>query len=145
MPITLEIDARLLGRKQPLLAGWSLALPPALAQPGESLALRDLIGQVVREEVAAYEQRQAERRLARVLMPGEIERGAARGKIDLGEREAQPPVEADAAVAAALQAFEDGLYFVFVEGEQVASLEAPVRLADRTRVSFVRLVALAGG
>lgn len=145
MPVTLTIDARLLGQKRPLFAGWSLPLPPDVAQPGASLPLRNLIAQVVRDEVAAFQQRQAERRLARVLSPGEIEQGAAQGKVDSGERDLRQAVDPEAAVATALQAFEDGLYFVLVEGEQVTSLDAEVRLDEQTRLSFIRLVALAGG
>lgn len=138
----LTIDARLLGQKRSLFAGWQLELPP---EAGSRLTLRDLITRVVEAEVQAFQQRQAERRLARVLSPGEIEQGLARGKVDLGERELNQPVDPAAAVAAALQAFEDGLYFVFVESEQVTALEAEVVLQPQTRMSFVRLVALAGG
>lgn len=139
---TLTIDARLLGQKRPLFAGWQLELPP---ETGSRLTLRELVTRVVEAEVQTFQQRQAGRRLARVLSPGEIEQGLARGKVELGERELNQAVDPAAAVAAALQAFEDGLYFVFVESEQVTTLETEVMLQPQTRLSFVRLVALAGG
>jgi hypothetical protein len=54
-------------------------------------------------------------------------------------------VDEAAAVANALQAFEDGLYYVFVEDAHQTALDEPVRLRDGSRVTFLRLVALAGG
>jgi hypothetical protein len=45
----------------------------------------------------------------------------------------------------ALQAFEDQLYFVFIDGVQQQHLDQPVRVQSGSRVLFVRLVPLAGG
>ena len=140
--LTLTIDARLLGQKRHLLTGWNLELPP---ETRTRLSLRELISRVVEAEVEAFQQRQTERRLARVLNPIQIEEGLARGKVDLGERELNQNVDAARAVAAALQAFEDGLYFVFVAGSQVTELDTELVLELQTAVSFLRLVALAGG
>jgi len=138
---TLTIEARLLGQKRPILAGWGLELPPGTT----TTTLCALITYVVEAEVEAFQQRQTERRLARVLNPIQIEQAVSRGKVDLGERELQQPVDKAEAVTAALQAFEDGLYFVFVAGSQVTELEAVLVLQPQTSVSFLRLVALAGG
>jgi hypothetical protein len=140
--LTLTIDARLLGQKRHLLTGWNMELPPGTST---RLSLRELIAVVVEGEVEAFQQRQSERRLAQVLNPIQIEQGVARGKVDLGERELNQPVDAAQAVTAALQAFEDGLYFVFVAGSQVMELEAELVLEQQTPVLFLRLVALAGG
>jgi hypothetical protein len=67
------------------------------------------------------------------------------GKVDSGERDLKQAVDVEAAVTAALQAFEDGLYFVFAGAEQIASLDSEVVLQPEMRLAFVRLVALAGG
>ncbi|NLS80168.1 MAG: hypothetical protein GXY76_23265 [Chloroflexi bacterium] len=83
--------------------------------------------------------------MARVLTSGEIAQGLAAGKVDTGGHEARQTVDPQAAVATALQAFEDRLYLVFVDGQQQMSLDAAIALAPGSRVSFVRLVALAGG
>ena len=107
--------------------------------------LRELIADLVRTEVRDYNVREHRQRLIRVLTPDEIERGAAAGKIDSGGRETTGPARADDAVATALQAFEDGLYFVFVDDVQVEDLEATVAVREDTRGRCVRLVALAGG
>jgi hypothetical protein len=129
-----------MGRKKMLLADWRV--PFQAAYPG---TLRDLIAHVVRSEVAAFHERQGERRLTRVLTLSQIEWAAAQGKIEMGGSDLDQPVNPDAAVAAALQAFEDGLYLVFIDTQPVAQLDAPVAFHADSRVSFVRLTLLAGG
>ena len=96
--------------------------------------------------MAAFQQRQAEQKTLRVLTARQITEGAARGKIDSGGRELEAGmVDADTAVAAALEAFEDGLYFVFVDGNQVENLDSHLQLVPGSAITFLRLVALAGG
>lgn len=145
METSITIEGRTLGRKAPLFADWSIPRTALLPDEAETLTLRTLIAGVVRDEVEAFRARQEERRLVRVLTRGVIEQGVAAGKVDMGGRDLAQAVDADAAVAAALQAFEDRLYLVFVDGREETSLDAAVNLASGSRVSFVRLVALAGG
>jgi hypothetical protein len=139
----ITISGKALGRKKPLFADWSIPLPPDAGDGG--LTLRDLIGRVVRAEVDAFRTRQQERALFRALTARQIEEGAARGKVEMGGRDLAQEVDADEAVAVALQAFEDGLYLVAVDGQEQRSLDVPVRLNDDSRVAFIRLTLLAGG
>ena len=145
MQANVTIEAKVLGRKKPLFDDWAIPLAALAPGQGASLSLRDLIARIVVEEVVAFRQQQQERRLARVLTSGEIAQGLAAGKVDTGGHEARQTVDPQAAVATALQAFEDRLYLVFVDGQQQMSLDAAIALAPGSRVSFVRLVALAGG
>src|SRR5438876_6149508 len=126
MPVKLAIDARLLGRKRPILSDWAITLPLDLTGEADLLPLRDLLTQVVLAEVAAFQQRQEERRLARILGPDQIAAGVSVGKVDLGERDLHQPVDLDAALATAVKAFEDGLYFVFIVGDQISGAEGRV-------------------
>src|SRR5207253_7328583 len=58
----------------------------------------------------------------------QIADGAARGKIDMGGREYDPQAaDPDAAVAAALQAFEDGLYLVVLDEQELKRLRSEER------------------
>ena len=57
----------------------------------------------------------------------------------------QQEVNVDEAIAVALQAFEDGLYFVFVDDVQQNQLDSEVFLNVNSKVMFLRLTALAGG
>jgi hypothetical protein len=141
----LTISGKALGRKKPLFADFSLPPPGDLGDDGR-LTLRDLIEQVVRSEVAAFRRRQENRQFLRVLTAREIEAGAEAGKIESGGSEVPPQeVDDDEAVAAALQAFEDGLYLVVLDGHDHRDLEAQVYLQPDSRLTFVRLALLAGG
>jgi hypothetical protein len=140
----LTIQGKALGRKKPLFADWSVPFPPDLGDGG-TLTLRDLIARVVRAEVEAFKQRQEERRFLRALTASDIQAGVVKGKVDMGGRDQKQAVDADEAAAVALQAFEDGLYLVVVDGEEKKDLDAQVFLHPDSRVTFVRLTMLAGG
>jgi hypothetical protein len=141
----LTVSGKSLGGKKPLFADFSVALPPGLAGDG-GITLRHVIDHVVREEVAAFQMRQRDRLMLRVLSARQIEDAAERGKIDSGGSEIQPQdVDPNAAVGAAIQAFEDGLYFVVVDGQQARELDRQVFLRPDSRITFIRLTLLAGG
>ncbi|MCC2669434.1 MAG: hypothetical protein K0Q72_1905 [Armatimonadetes bacterium] len=142
MASTITVEAKMLGQRKPLVADWHVSLPEG-APPA---TLRALIEQVVRAEVAAHDQRQEARRLTQVLSAQQIEAGVARGKVDMGGRdETAEAADPNAAVARALQAFEDGSYFVFLDDVQQTELDGRIELRSESRMLFLRLVALAGG
>jgi hypothetical protein len=78
------------------------------------------------------------------MSPAGIARAAEAGKVDMGGHEPQTANLQDA-IATAIQAFEDKLYLVLLDGAPVASLERELALRDGARLTFVRLVALIGG
>lgn len=141
----LWIEGKQLGSKRALFPGYETPYPPDLTTSGGRMTLRDFISHVVGQEVDALHQRQEERRLFRVLTEREIDAGAKQGKVDPAGRELNQEVNKAAAVATALQAFEDGIYFVFINGEQRTALDETVFVAPGSQVRFVRLVALVGG
>jgi hypothetical protein len=141
----ITLEARRLGRKTPLLPDWSIPYPPDLSEGGAPLTLRALITRIVLAEVRAFRERQEQRRLLHVLSAPEIAEGVARGKVDPGSRDLHQEVEEDRAVGTALQAFEDGLYLVLVDGEEQRELDREIFLRPDSRIRFLRLVFLAGG
>lgn len=145
MQSTITIEGKVLGRKKPLFADWSIPFPPDLQQSGNRITLQDLLTRIVREEVRAFRERQEQRRLTRVLTQDEIEQGARAGKVDMGGRDLDQEVDEAEAVNTVLQAFEDKLFLVFVDGEQPQELDHQVHLEPDSRVTFVRLVMLVGG
>ena len=145
MSAVITIDGKVLGRSRPLFADWAVPYPPDLRDGGDHLTLRDLISRIVRAEVEAFRERQARRRLVRVLSREQIAEGLQKGKVDAGGRDLQQEVDEDDAVATALQAFEDGLYLVVLDGQQQRDLDRQVFLRPDSRVTFLRLVMLAGG
>jgi hypothetical protein len=146
---TITIEGKQFGRGKSLFPAWEMPLPPVPPSGAAEATLRDLIARVVREEVTAFRERQEQRQVLQALTPAQIQSGIARGKVDMGGRGADgftvQEVNEDSAVAAALQAFEDGLYFVFVDDTQKERLYDTVTLRSGSRVTFLRLVALAGG
>jgi len=140
----LTLSARVVGRRKPLFPDWQVPWPPSEGGGGESLTLRDLITRIVHEEVKAFEARQEERKLARILSEKEIEAGVERGRVDSGGRDLHQKVDGDEAVATALQAFEDGIYLVFIDEEEQRDLDKQIFVQPNSKLTFVRLVMLAG-
>lgn len=143
---SMVIETRIVGKKSRPLDRWSIPTPPPPGDGGGDggITLRQLIAQVVRAEVAAFERREQARRLIRVLSDSEIADGAARGKVDSGGRPPTGPVDEGAAIGAALQGFEDGLYLVILDGTEQRELDKQVYVSQDSRLVFVRLTFLAG-
>jgi len=145
MSASIMVEAKVAGQKRSLFTDWRIELPPLDENQGDHLKLRDLITLIVMKEVEAFQLRQEKRKLAQVMSQQEIERSVVTGKVDPGERDLQQQVIVDEAVGVALHAFEDGLYFVFVDDVQQTSLDSEVYLKTNSKVLFLRLTALVGG
>ena len=141
----LTISTRALGKRKPLVPDWQIPWPPDEKEGGEPLTLRQLITRVVLQEVEAFKNRQEDRQIVRILTERQIEEGLTKGRVDSGGRSLHQPVDPDAAVATALQAFEDGLYLVILDGEEQRELDREIFLQSDSHLVFVRLVMLAGG
>jgi hypothetical protein len=107
---------------------------------------REMIEAVVRQQVAAFRERQEAAQVLRILTGGEIAEGPERGRILAGGMEFGPQaVDIESAIRSAITTFEDGFYFLFVNDTQVENLDAPLPGGKRLDVMFVRLTPLAGG
>lgn len=120
-----------------------------LALEGAPDTLAALIETLVRAEVAAFNARQTDAAHERVLSGDALARGALVGRIvsggPLSDGAEVQRADPDEAVRVARRAFEDGLYFVFVDDAQIHALADPVRLRPDSTVLLLRLTALAGG
>ena len=132
-----------MGKTQPIFTNWELLLPERAEQ--SPLMLRDLLTQIVLAVVAGFAAEQSQRRLMRILSPVEIHLGVDSGKVDSGGSDLEQVVDPEWAVENALQAFTDGLYFVFLDDQQQENLDATVTLQPHSELLFLRLVALVGG
>ena len=137
------ISGKALGQRKPLFADYAVALPAA-AQSGE-LTLRELLAHVVSAEVAAFRERQEDRKLLKALSAAQIAEGIAKGKVDMGGRDLAQPVDEPAAIATAIEAFTDGLFLVVLDGEELQEIDQRIRVLPESRITFVRLTMLAGG
>lgn len=142
----INIEGHQLGIKKPLVPARQIDLPGDwFGHGGEHVTLRQLITRIVTEEVEGFHKRQAEQQLFRVLTAEQIAEGKEAGRIDPAAKAYRQTVLRETAVRTALQAFEDGLYFVFIDDDQKESLDETVLLAADSTLKFIRLVALAGG
>lgn len=142
-PIT--VAGKVLGRSKPLFTDWRVPLPPSIGEGGKVLTLRTLLTQIVLAELVAFHTRQEQRRLTKVLTKAEIEQKVLLGKVDMGGEELTQELEPEIAVANALQSFEDGLYFVFIDDIQQHELDSEVIVKPDSELLFLRLVPLVGG
>lgn len=146
MAVAVRVSATVTGHRRRGVREHDLVLD---LPPGRVTA-RQLIEAAVTAEVAAYRARAEETSLVRVLTQKalftDLERGAVRtgGAQEAQAREATSVDVADA-IAAALLAFGDGLFKVFVGDREVTGDAAAVSVADGAAVLFLRLVPLAGG
>lgn len=142
---TITISGKLLGKSKPLFTDWNIPLPPEILGGRQHLTLRDLITRIVLEEVEAFRTRQEQQHLIRILSKAQIQQGVAKGKIEMGGKDFEGEVNAQASVDNALQAFEDGFYYIFIDDEQQERLDKEVYLKPDSQILFLRLVPLVGG
>ena len=139
----LTISGKALGKKKPLFADFSIPSPADMGETG--IRLRDLLSRIVRHEVEAFEERQEDRKFVKALTARQIDDQATRGKIDMGGHDSHQKVDVEEAIRVALEAFEDGLFLVIIDGQDYKTLDAEVFLQPDSKVGFVRLTMLAGG
>jgi hypothetical protein len=142
---TITISGKVLGKNQALFPDWQISLDSQLFNSEKQLTMRDLLTQVILTEVQSFRTRQQQRLLTHVLTKEAILQGANKGKIDMGGKDFLQKVDAELAVKTALQAFEDGFYYVFIDDEQFDNLEQSFSLKENSQMLFLRLVPLVGG
>ncbi len=144
MVTTLTIEGKQLGKSRDLFETYTLPAPNV--NSGGAVKLRDLLSHIVRCEVALFNERKEKRKLIQTLTARQIAQGAEVGRIVSGGREEdENSADPECSVETALLAFSDGLFFVFVDDEQRQDLDESIMLYNDTRLTFLRVVALAGG
>ncbi|NOQ40154.1 MAG: hypothetical protein GQ562_07520 [Anaerolineales bacterium] len=145
MALSIKVEAKVVGQTKRPFGIWEASLPIDTDEQQFQGSLQRFISQLVKVEVKAFIERKEKRRLDRIMAPAEISAGARQGKIDPAGRDLDQAVDVEQAVQTALQAFEDGLYFVFIDREQIQNLESEIIVNQGSQVTFLRLIALAGG
>lgn len=132
------VETKMIGRRTPFER-----LPVEL--PDGVYTLAGLLAQLVRQEVAAYQERQNRVGLLNVLTEPELKAGAAAGKVAAAPQARSGSVDVHDATRVALRAFGDGLYYVFLDDVQIESLSQSLTLRPDSTLLLLRLTALAGG
>ena len=118
-------------------------------RPYEIGAVHDVGGLVaafVTAEVTRFNARaKVGETVLRYLTSEEIADAAVVGKIGFGADYNGQVQDLAAAIENARQSFEDGIYRIFINGDEVGdALDTPVALRENDAVTFVRLTMLAG-
>lgn len=129
-----------LGKKHPVIDKDYLKIEP-LSQP---TTLTLLLKAIVRQQVEVYNNRKEKPTVLSILNAKEINEASQQGKVDFGDSENTVLAKEAAAIETALQAFEDGLFAVFLDDEQIESLDSVLTFDETTVFSFIRLTFLAG-
>jgi hypothetical protein len=145
MALSIKVEAKIVGKTKRPFGIWDVSLPIDTDDQQFQGSLQMFISQLVKDEVKAFIERKEKRRLSQIMTPTEISKGVEEGKVDPGERELNQEVNVNDAIQIAIQAFEDGLYFVFIDHKQILNLNEEIKINEGSLITFVRLIALAGG
>ena len=99
--------------------------------------VKELVEGLVCLGVRQYNERKDTGQIVPWLTSGTIQDQAAAGKISFGIRRGND-AEADQAVENAVQCFEDGIYRIFADEEELTELEQPVPQREGLRVAAAR-------
>jgi hypothetical protein len=136
----ITVKAKQVGRKNALLENKTIEIEDIGAMP----LLANLLSAVVRQQVEEYNDKPREKNLLPFLSKDEISESAATGKVGFGSIYNENKADLSKAQETALQAFEDGMFSVFADEEEIKALEDTVKIEDSTVISFIRLTFLAG-
>lgn len=107
-------------------------------------SLRDVIQQIVCAQVDAYNRKAVDQPIFHYLSSEAIEDEAETGKVGFGDRRNSEVADVGEAIEAAMKAFEDGIYRVFIEEDEQTDLDVPLVIKDGAKLTFIRFTMLAG-
>lgn len=118
--------------------------------------LRSLISEIVTNEVNKYNETEVDPEVDSSVSPNkpqglttwltnsDIEEKKELGKIGFGRRYSGKEADPEKAASNAIQSFEDGLYRVFLNEEEVADIDGKLNLKSDDELTFIRLTFLSG-
>ena len=131
----LQINVKQLGRKRDVLA------PVQYALPQKPQTLRQLLHLLVAREVEQYNTP-----AVKIFSENDLKSiSEINGRIVFApQNDERHTVDVAEAQSIAIQAFEDGLYRVFINDDEAADLDSNLALNENDRITILRLTMLAG-
>lgn len=122
------------------------ALGDPLTLPGISgeHSLRALLRTLVEHEVGLYAAHRERSATLQILTPADLVSGVETGRYGQEPRALPAAPGIDGAHARAVEAFDDGLFFVFLDDVRIHALDDIIVIEPHSRLRLVRLVALTG-
>lgn len=138
--MNLIINVKAAGRKHAILEKQHLEIDDL----GNNPSVRELITAVVKQQVITYNSKPFEKNVLPFLTNEQIEGQTASGKVGFGSIYNEQKADLAKAQETALQAFEDGMYAVFADEQELTKLSEQIELTPETVITFIRLTFLAG-
>ena len=135
MNVFMKIKA--LSKRKPLIDSVAFDIDKPVA------TAKELVEYIVRRNVDEYNRKAVDAPLFQYLTSDELESGAQTGKIGFGDRKSENMQEANKAVENALCCFDDGIFKLFINDDEVGFGDE-ISLKEGDEITFIRLTMLAG-
>ena len=134
------VNVKQLGKRRNAVEDKEVLLDPV---PG---TVTELIVAIVIRQVEEYNERLEQNDLLKYLTDEEIKDRATTGKVsfEFNYNYNGLPADTEKAVRNALQSFEDGIFRVFLNEEELESSDQIIDLKEEDKLTFIRLTMLAG-
>ncbi|MBQ8780693.1 MAG: hypothetical protein IJZ72_03345 [Oscillospiraceae bacterium] len=136
--MTIKVNIKQLGKKKSKIAEVPFVLE------NFPVTVRELISEAVHTCVTEYNRRVEKGETAEPLSADEINDMSEIGKIAFGINYSGRKADEAAALENALQAYEDGLYRIFIGENEAGGLNDSIELNENDSVTFIRLTMLTG-
>lgn len=134
----LFIRIKQIGKRKTVIENEPLTVPDTLH------SLRSLLEWIVRLRVEDFNGKTEDGNWTKYLTDFELEKTAESGKVGFDAKYDARRQDVDKAVETALLAFEDGLFRVFLDDDEIESLDTPQHFHEGGVLTFIRLTMLAG-
>lgn len=111
---------------------------------GEIKTVKELLTEFVTINVKKFNEGLIKEDVVPYLTDEKISDLSDAGKISFGVDYNGKKQDLEKAIENALQSYEDGIYRVFVNDEEVGEIESEIELKEKDELTFVRLTMLAG-
>ena len=135
--MTVYLKVKALSKRKPLID----RIPFDISE--EITTAKALIEYIVRRNVEEYNNKPVDASILPYLTDDGLETGSKIGKIGFGDRKSESTQDADKAVENALMCFEDGIFRLFINGEEIG-IDDNISIKSGDEVTFIRLTMLAG-
>ncbi|MBL3656147.1 hypothetical protein [Fulvivirga sediminis] len=136
----ISYSVKQMGKKHPLIGRSTIEIKD-ITQP---MPLRDLISAIVTQQVEAFNQRKSENNIVPYLLQQDIDSQKELGKVGFNDSYNNELANVEEAIANALLSFEDGVYCIFIDEQQVEHLNDVVNISEDSLLYFIRLTFLSG-
>ena len=136
--LQLFVRIKQVGKRKPLIDNQPLPVPETVR------TLRSLLEHIVRQRVEDFNDRAEDGDWTKYLTDVELDAVAETGKVGFDAKYNDRTQNADKAVDAAILAFQDGIFRVFLDDDELESLDNDINLHDGNVLTFIRLTMLSG-